>query len=41
MLPFNVATANTGADETTRHLARRYGIPFYPKKGFLEFNGVE
>jgi len=37
----NVTTANTGAGETTRHLARRYGIPFCPKKGFQEFNGVE
>ena len=37
----NVATANTGAGETTRHLARRYGIAFCPKKGFQELNGVE
>lgn len=37
----NVTTANTGAGEATRHLARRYGIAFCCKKWFQEINGVE
>jgi hypothetical protein len=37
----NVATANPGAREATRHVARRHGIAFCLKKGFQELYGVE